>query len=68
MTNIMEEQYYEVTEKGVSPIMINPEELHKDHDWMMFHSFQGRIIFENFSRALLCFFERQTERQISIHN
>ena len=51
------EKYWEVTPMGVFPIMCEPEELRKDPDWLIAHSHQGKIIFENYSRALLCFYE-----------
>ena len=55
------EKYWEVTPKGVFPIMCEPEELKKDPDWLIAHSHQGKIIFENYSRALLCFYERYSK-------
>ena len=53
------EKWYEVKNAGVVPVMVNPEDLKKDHDWMMAHSYQGRLIFENYSRAMLCWYERK---------
>jgi len=52
------EVYWEVRKEGVSPIMLNTEDLKNSHSWMMFHDYNGRIIFENFSRAKLCWYEK----------
>lgn len=55
------ERWYEVGETGVMPALLSEEEIadmKKDNSWMMFHSYKGRLLFENYSRAMLCFFER----------
>lgn len=56
------EKWYEVKQAGVVPCMVNPEELKKDHGWMIAHCFKGRLIFENYSRAMLCWYERKDNK------
>ena len=56
------EKWYEVKQAGVFPCMVNPEELKKDHGWMIAHCFKGRLIFENYSRAMLCWYERKDNK------
>lgn len=52
------EKFWKVTRQGVEPIMLNPEELKKSHSWMIAHEFNGMIVFENYSRAMLCWYEK----------
>ena len=61
------EKYYEVTKDGVAPIMVNPEELRKDSEWLISHCHKGKLIFENYSRAQLCFFEKQKQNSWRTH-
>ena len=54
----MEERFWEVTKDGVQPIMCVYDDLKKDYEWMMCHCYHGKLIFENYSRAMLCWYER----------
>lgn len=56
------EKWYEVKQSGVVPCLVNPEELRKSHSWMIAHDFNGRLIFENYSRAMLCWHERKDNK------
>ena len=53
------EKYWEVTKEGVKPIMCNPEDLKKSDSWLLFHVYEGKTIFENYSRAMLCWYEKK---------
>ena len=53
------EKYWEVTRDGVKPIMCNPEDLKKSDSWLSFHVYEGKTIFENYSRAMLCWYEKK---------
>ena len=50
------ERYWEVTAAG--PVSVQMNELRASDSWVLFHNFHGRLIFENYSRALLCQLER----------
>ncbi len=52
------ERYWEVTAAGPVAVQMNPDELRASDSWILFHNFHGRLIFENYSRALLCQLER----------
>lgn len=52
------ERYWELTAAGPVAVMMNPDELRASDSWVMFHNLNGRLIFENYSRALLCQLER----------
>ena len=52
------EKYWKVTRQGVEPIMLNPEELKKSDSWMIAHDYNGMLVFENYSRAILCWYEK----------
>ena len=52
------EKYWKVTRQGVEPIMLNPEELKKSDSWMIAHDYNGMLVFENYSRAMLCWYEK----------
>lgn len=51
------EKYWEVTASGPVAVQMNPDELRASSSWVCFHNYNGRLIFENYSRAMLCFFE-----------
>ena len=53
------EKWYEVKAEGVVDCMVDPSELKKSGSWLTSHDFNGRLIFENYSRALLCWYERK---------
>ncbi len=55
----MIEKWYEVKAEGVVDCMVDPYELKKSESWLVSHDFNGRLIFENYSRALLCWYERK---------
>lgn len=55
------ETYYQVTKSGVQPIQVDPAELKKSSSWMIAHEFNGMLIFENYSRAMLCWYEKKSE-------
>ena len=55
----MIEKWYEVKAEGVVDCMVDPSELKKSESWLIAHDFNGRLIFENYSRALLCWYERK---------
>ena len=48
------ERYWEVTAAGPVSVQMNPDELRASDSWVLFHNFHGRLIFENYSRAVLC--------------
>ena len=52
------EKYWKVSKEGVEPVMLNPEDLKRSHSWLIAHEYNGMIIFENYSRAMLCWYER----------
>lgn len=56
------ETFYEVKENEVVPVQMCYEDLKKSNSWLIAHDYNGHIIFENYSRALLCMYERQSER------
>ena len=56
------EKYWEVTRDGVKPIMCNTEDLKKSDSWLLFHVYEGKTIFENYSRAMLCWYEKKAGR------
>lgn len=53
------EVYWEVKQEGVFPVMCSPKELKKSDSWLIAHDYKGRIIFENYSRAMLCWYEKK---------
>ena len=57
------EQFYEVKKSGVVPCMVDPDELKKSESWLVAHDFNGRLIFENYSRAKLCWYEKKDEEE-----
>ena len=56
------ETFYEVLKDKVVQIRISPDVLKNSHSWLISHYYNGHIIFENYSRAVLCMHERQQER------
>ena len=60
------ETFYEVLDKEnkVIPVQVNPEDLKKSDTWLICHDYNGHIIFENYSRAVLCLHERRRERNL----
>ena len=56
------ETYYEVLKDKVVSIQISPDVLKKSDSWLIAHDYNGHIIFENYSRAVLCMYERKNER------
>jgi len=55
------ERYWKVTAAGPVAVMLDPQELRASESWVMFHCFEGAYIFENYSRALLCFQEMKAQ-------
>ena len=55
------EWYWKVTRDGVEPIELNPEDLKKCDTWLLSHEYNGMIIFENYSRAMLCWYEKKRQ-------
>jgi hypothetical protein len=52
------EVYWQVLREGVFPVMLNPDELRKSDSWMIAHDYNGMLVFENYSRAMLCWYEK----------
>lgn len=52
------EKFWEVTREGVKPVMYDYEDLKKSYTWIICHDYNGHIIFENYSRAMLCWYEK----------
>lgn len=51
------ERFWQVTEQGVVPIMLDREQVISDPNWCN-SQYKNMTIFENFSRAQICWFER----------
>ncbi len=61
------EVFWQVQREGVSPVMLNPEELKKSDSWMIAHEYNGMIVFENYSRAMLCWYEKYDNNSWNIN-
>lgn len=57
LNDMKTERYWEITASGPVAVQMNPDELRASSSWVCFHNYNGRLIFENYSRAILCFFE-----------
>ena len=62
------EKYWRVTRQGVEPIMLNPQDVKKCDTWLICHEYNGMIIFENYSRAMLCWHEKNEHNSWGIVN
>ncbi len=58
------EKMYVCKPEGVFPKQFDFEELRRSHSWMVAHEFQGELVFENFSRAVLCWYEHRDHKYI----
>lgn len=51
------ERFWQVRETGVVPVWYNPDDLKNDTAWLCNSWYDGHFVFENFSRAQLCWFD-----------
>lgn len=57
----MTQKYWKVTAAGPVPVMMDPEALRASDNWVLFHNYGGSLIFENYSRAVLCYQEMKDQ-------
>lgn len=62
------ERYWKVTEGGPVAVLMNPDELRASESWVLFHNFCGALIFENYSRAMLCLQEMKAQGSTMFQN
>ncbi len=62
------EVFWQVAPKGVNPVLLKPEELKKSDSWLIAHEYNGMIVFENYSRAMLCWYEKYESKVNNVQN